>query len=234
MKKNIYFLAGTIFFLCITLRVSAQDNDRHPITTSGSWALLGTVNGAGPFALTGPSGNGANDPKIIEGIGLRYYLADKWALRPLASFGTNSVNDSTHSTLWGVGIGIEYHAHQLYSTDIYLSGGAGYKSVTTKNMFLGTALSFKQQQGKQGPLDEGNTGTSGDWNANAFALTVAAGFDWYPWNGIALGAEYSLGFVTSSVTFTTNGKEQDVHSFFPAQTSVGFSGGTNIHLVVSL
>src|SRR4051812_46075959 len=99
MKKNVLFSLGLFIVLLLCRSGYAQNTEPKPMTSSGTWALLATLNGAGPFNLTGPSGNGANDPKIIEGIGLRYYFGDKWAIRGLASFGNRSLNDSTSSTL---------------------------------------------------------------------------------------------------------------------------------------
>ena len=228
-KKSAGLLAGA--FLLFTGNVFAQDAKIN--TSSGTLGFWASLNGTQTFALSGPSDNGTNDPKVIEGFGLRYYVADKWALRGLASFGTNTVNDSTHSTLWGLGLAVEYHMHQVYSTDIYVSAGAGYKSVSTKNLTLGTVLNFKAAGGKGAPLDETPIVNPGDWHANAFGFSIAAGFEWHFLNNFAIGSEYSFGLVTSSVTRTINGTEQNQYMIFPAQTAVGFSGGANIHFIVT-
>ena len=224
MKRKYISLAAVFVMLCMTVKVFAQTSDPKPMTSSGTLALLASINGFGPFAVSGPSGNGSSDPRIIEGFGLRYYFADKWAIRGLVSIGhqtgvilntgESGLIDTGATTLIGLGAAVEYHLHEVYSTDIYVSAGAGIKMNTFTNQ--GTA---KQAQAAIQTVD-----------LSAFGITAAAGFDWYPWNGIAIGAEYTLGWVTTSGTVTlVSGSKSDS----PLGSGVGLSGGANVHLVVA-
>jgi len=232
MKKSFSYAAALLVILCITGQLYAQDNESHPNTSSGSFNLMYSLNGFGPFGVTGLSGNGANDPKIISGFGARYYLGDKFALRAMLNFGTRTDgkdSNASKATVVGIGLGAEYHCHQLYSTDIYVGGGIGYNSLSATNA---TSLVFKPNSGTPSPQASSESPIT-KIAASAFGVTVLAGFDWYLWNGVALGAEYSLGFVSSSTTQTlADGTTQNVYNLYPA-TAFGISGGTNIHLVVA-
>jgi hypothetical protein len=55
-----------------------------------------------------------------------------------------------------------------------------------------------------------------------------AGFDWFWTRGLAIGAEYGLGFNSVSGTTTTGGTQVDN----PSTTMIGFNGVGNVHLVV--
>jgi opacity protein-like surface antigen len=228
MKRKFLSFACVLSLLCLSVNSFAQDKAIKANTESGTLAFIASLNGPGTFGISGPSGNGSNDPRITEGFGLRYYFGDNWSIRGLASFANQTDGKDSaakKTTLFGLGAAVEYHIHQLYSTDIYVSGGAGYTTINTHN--LGLSISFKPDQGFPTP----QATTDEELSVSAFGITVAGGFDWYLWHGVALGAEYSLGWITSSATHTlTDGTKKDV----PFGSGLGISGGANIHLIVTL
>ncbi len=68
-----------------------------------------------------------------------------------------------------------------------------------------------------------------EYKTSGLGVSVVAGFDWYLWKGIAIGAEYSLGYASGSTKLIDkDGTEHKGGS----PSNIGISGGSNIHLVV--
>ena len=225
-QRSIIVFALMTLSLGWSVQAIAQENTSHVNTSTGTFNLLASLNGYGPFALQSPSGNGSGDPKIIFGIGGRYYVGEKWAVRAILNVGSQSDgkdSDSRKSSAFALGAAIEWHCHQLYSTDIYTGAGLGYNttSLTTPVIVDG--------QPSGGITSQAATTQETKYVFNSFGFTLLAGFDWYLWNGIAIGAEYSLGFASIASTTTSNGTT----TTNPTTAQFGNSGGTNIHLVVS-
>ena len=66
-----------------------------------------------------------------------------------------------------------------------------------------------------------------------FNIGVLAGFDWYFTKGLAVGAEYALGYTAWTPSASVNGK--DVSPAPPTQSAIalGIVGGSgSVHLVV--
>jgi opacity protein-like surface antigen len=168
-----------------------------------------TLGGLGTFNVAAPSfGPGLGS----AGFGMKYFISDDLALRVL--LGLNTVteapeegNDRTE-TGFGLGVGMEYHFRPLYSTSPYIGGQIGFASKGTNNGGEGTA--------------------EVETSETDLAIAAIFGFDWFFTRGLAVGAEYSLGFSSNSGTETTGGQSGDL----PATTTIGFGGAGNVHLVV--
>jgi hypothetical protein len=224
---------------CVTLLIvagltsltRAQDNDNviRPNTKAGSAAWMFTIGGLGTFgigqmqigdAVNLPSGSGVAAGAVL-GAGYKYYLSDDLALRALLGFNTSSSGDEAkapgkYSTLaWGIAAGIEMHTHAVYSTSPY----------------FGAQLSFAGANNDLKNTPSGGQTSETKNSGSTFGIEVLAGFDWYFTRGIAVGAEYTLGFssMSSSLTSTSGGTSTTTDA--PSSTSIGISSG-NVHLIV--
>jgi len=210
------FVAAIIITLGFSSATFAQDNNAdiiRPITKQGSAAFLFTLQGLGTFGLGAPS-IGSGDV-VTAGAGMKYYLNDDLALRILLAFNNTSMKNSDASdsakpgtTQFGVGIGAEYHFRPLYSTSPYVGGQISFTNSATDNDLTGDAKVKTSR--------------------NSFAVAALAGFDWFFTRGMAAGAEYQLGFATTGGTVTVGSNSTDLAT----NTTIGLSGGGNVHLVV--
>ena len=102
----------------------------------------------------------------------------------------------------------------LYSTSPYLGAQIGY------------GMASASSQVKVAGTDVTNKGS-----ASVLGVSVFGGFDWFFTRGIAIGAEYALGFSSTSSS-TTKGTNASVSA--PSSTSIGLglSGGANVHAIV--
>jgi opacity protein-like surface antigen len=158
----------------------------------------------------------------VVGAGYKYYLSDDMALRAMLGFSTSSDGDEaktggkTTNTNYGIAVGVEMHTHAVYSTSPYFGaqlgfGGASYDNKTTQ----GSVTSETK-----------NSGTT-------FGIGVLAGFDWYFTHGLAVGAEYMLGFQSMSASkTTTDATGTSTTTDLPSSSSIGISNAGNVHLVV--
>ncbi len=199
------------------------EKENTPLTKQGSAALLLSVSGLESFGLYGPSGDGTPDPQVIAGAGMKYFFGDRWAFKAAATFSTASSGpDSNRATTsaYGLGVGIEWHCHDLYSLSPYLGANLGFRtSSTPKTETVGKANGKGVNIQATGDNKTTNTGFGG---------AVVAGFDWFFLQSMALGSEYSFGFASTKATVTTNGTAVDQPSVF----QLGLTGGANVHLIV--
>jgi hypothetical protein len=131
----------------------------------------------------------------------------------------------TTGTFFGIGAGIEMHTHPVYAVSPYFGGEVMYASGSSDNT---KPLSGGKAGGKSNSTLAATT-TETKLSANAFAVAVMAGFDWYVFSSVALGCEYVLLFQSASASSTTNSTTVDL----PSSTAIGI-GSANIHLVIHL
>jgi hypothetical protein len=214
----------------VTAFAQGAEDYAKPITKSGSAAFIFSVSGPGTFGLQGPSNIGVDsianmDISTIYHVGVKSFLSDDLALRVMLDFGIendgNPVDSlQTKGTVFGIGLGIQDYLAKLYSTGFYVGGSLGYEMAKITE----PAPVDKAGSGKQNPQSQPEISAS--W----FYVAGLAGFDWFPWNAVAIGAEYSLGYTAalSSKYKDQNGKETDADK----PSTFGFTGGANVHLVV--
>ncbi|MEP7235729.1 MAG: OmpW family outer membrane protein [Ignavibacteriota bacterium] len=231
MSRFFTKLILSVFVIIGIARVSFAQEDAnmpHPLTKSGSAAFLFNLAGIGTFGLgTEPIGtatqmvtqNGVTftaNNQTIGGLGLKYYIADDMALKVLLAFGTTSNGDTAtrafSTSQFGIAAIFEYHMRPLYSTSPYIGGGVRFGTASQ------TAAS----------------GTTSEVKASGTVLNIGivAGFDWFFTKGIAIGAEYGLGFTTwsSSTTLPSPLKSPDFSS--ASSIGIGLNGGGSVHALV--
>ena len=198
----------------------AQDeNMPRPITKSGSAAFIFNLSGIGSFGLAAqPIGSvtvGTTNPTIV-GAGMKYFFADDMALKVSLAFGSASNGKDTtakSSTMqFGIGAILEYHFKQLYSTSPYIGGGINF----------GTASATLA----------GGTTSETKYSGTLINIGVVAGFDWFFTKGLALGAEYGLGFTTNSTSVTLPAGATSPTQPSPSGIGLGLSGNGSLHAVV--
>ncbi|MEI8133943.1 MAG: hypothetical protein WCH46_02550 [bacterium] len=198
----------------------AQDeaNMPKPNTKAGSAAWMFTVNGLGDFGLNG-FGLGPNGFPVV-GAGWKWYFSDDMAIRAMLGLATNSSGDAdvtkstngkNSTTAFGLAVAVEMHTHTVYSTSPYFGAQLMFSSGSTTNT-----------------KTVSNTSTETKSSAGLFGIGALAGFDWYFTRGLAVGAEYMLGFSSASASSTSAGTTTDA----PSSTSIGINYGGNVHLVV--
>lgn len=230
MRKISHILLVLLLVSAFSVRTFAQEERSKyptPVQRAQALAFLFSLSGAGDFGIYGPSGNGAADERVIAHTGLRYFIAQNLALRALLSFSlwnNGDDNAKVSETNLGLGVALLYHIQALYSIAPYFGGGIGFDTYSYETP---TQVEITDSHGQlqQSIYNQPGKNTS-------IGLTALGGFDWYFTDGIAIGAEFSLGFYTTSVTIqNSDGTETDGGS--PSGLGISPGGGTNVHLVVN-
>ena len=194
----------------------AQDNDdmARPLTKSGSMAFMFNLGGIGTFGLSPQaigSVNMGTTGGTVTGAGVKWYIADNQAIKILLGLSmSDDGNDASQTTnvsssMIGIGAQYEYHFGPLYSTSPYIGGGISFASGSTTN--------------KTSAAETSQSGT----NINIGAV---GGFDWYFTKGLALGAQYMLGYSMNSMS-----SDPAPASDYPTSSTIGISGGGSVHIL---
>ncbi len=224
-------------FVATASMAQETENIIRPSTKSGSAAMYFSFGGLSDLGINGVQlagllfpGEGTVDGIKVIGAGGKFYISDDLAIRGLLAFATSSKGDAdltksangkVSTTQFGVGAGIELHTRPVYSISPYFGGQVAFASAnqtTTKNLVAKTG-------GKISTL--ATTTSETKLSASGFGIEVLAGFDWYVFRGIAIGAEYGLNFSTASASSTSGGTTTDV----PSATSIAIGVGS-VHLLV--
>lgn len=224
MSRNFLKALLTVFVIVAFAGSSfAQDeNIIRPSTKQGSAAWLFSFGGlqtmsmaAMPIATT----TGAGGASVV-GAGFKTYLSDDLALRALLGFTMNSSGDAGVAggaedsyTNIGIAVGVEMHTQAVYSTSPYFGAQLAFATTSHKHTTNGSPN-----------LEVTNSGS-------AFGIGLLAGFDWYFTRGIAVGAEYTLGFMSMSESAESSAAGA-TNPDIPGSTSIGISNGGAVHLVV--
>jgi hypothetical protein len=220
MSRSLTKFFAFILVAGFALSAIAQDESNiiRPITKSGSAAFVFNISGLGAFGPTAQAiGTIATVP--IAGVGVKYYLSDDLAAKVLLAFAsTDDGRDSLGTSTMGFGIGaiIEAHFGPLYSTSPYLGGGIKFASGSSTTDIAGTD-------------------TDAETSGTQITIMAVAGFDWFFTRGIAIGAEWGLGYtMTSSDDGVDATDEPTSSSIGLGMTSAGggLSGTGSVHAVV--
>ncbi|MBS1904648.1 MAG: outer membrane beta-barrel protein [Bacteroidetes bacterium] len=242
MKRIYTSLCAVAIALTITSSARAQDQSQsiRPITTKGTMAMefafgglssmqMGAVDLAQIFLPS--QGEGGSTQTYLAAAGVKYYIADELALRGLLAFSTStsgdpdptkSSNGKDVQTLFGIGVGVEMHTHPVYAVSPYFGAQLTFATSGLTNT--------KNQVDRADSKDASTLATTTvetKSSGNGIGIGLLAGFDWYVTHGIAIGAEYTLGFSTSSTSETVSGTTTD----YPSTTMIGIASG-NIHMLV--
>lgn len=240
MKRALSVLFALVFVLGMISSVRAQerDNTHKPITSKGSMALVFDFGGLDMLDMRAISlasilypGEGEADAVVVYGAGMKYYLADDFALRALLGFSTKSSGDpdptkspagKTTTTTLGIGVGAEMHTHAVYAISPYFGAQLSFGMASSDH----TQDIVDAPHGKSDQVLATTTNET-KYSGSVIGIGVLAGFDWYVFDGVALGAEYSLGFSSASASSTVNGTKTDG----PSTTAIGIGSG-GVHLLL--
>ncbi len=222
MSRSFTKIVAFAFVLTFTFGVArtslAQDADNiiHPITKQGSMAMIFELAGIGTFGFSGPGILGLNTPAV----GGKYFISDDMALFVLAGLNTSSGSDSTPSTTsakqsltqFGIAAGFQMHCRPLYSTSPYWGAMVSFSSTS-------------YDDGASGDADEKSSGTT-------FGVAAIAGFDWFFTRGLSLGGEVSLGFKSTSGSFTGPSESGSTTTDTQGTTTIALATNASVHLNV--
>ena len=195
----------------VTFAQTTESDMARPLTKSGSAAWVFSINGLGNFGI---GGFAISDGPALS-AGFKYFLADELALRAMLGFNSASTGNTDSAggkhavTGIGIGVGIEMHTRALYSTSPYFGAMVTYGTSSDNRTFKAEASNDKNSR-------------------STFGIGVMAGFDWFFTKGLAVGAEYNLGFSSSSSSHTSGTVTTDN----AGASNIGIGQGGNVHLVV--
>ncbi len=214
-RRITQIVAIALVFAFVKTSAAQTDSNSKIITREGSAAAILSLQGLGSFGLAGP-GN-----PFSFGVGAKYYLSDGLALRGMLNFSSTSgslqnpesASAKPMTTIYGIGIGLEKHCPQPWNVSPYWGGQVGFGHVS---------------------WDDGLGTPTSTITGSIFSAQVIAGFDYFPWRGIAVGGEAALGFqsITGFQTRMVFSQTEGPTGPTQTETTISLGTGSNIHLLV--
>lgn len=194
-----YRLLALMTAALLTVSASYANGDTTVRYQEGSTAMLFTLNGLGNL--------GADN--YLGGIGVNHYISNNVALRAGLGFGLNSATVQTNNGT---------SEEESKSSTISFTPGIRFNLAHNRNivMYTGGSVSVSLTNGTS-VLDGTETSSS---SSTEFGAGAFAGVEFFPWENVALGLEYLLGFTTSSGTSTNAGVETKLPSSTEIQLSL--------------
>lgn len=196
-----------------------------PKTKAGNKALL--------FTLGGLANLGAG--QFGGGIGLKYYFSNNWAGRLGIGFATSTETEKNPATTVPTG---ELSEREESSTSFSIQPAVLYTFAVSGpvNAYLGGQFIFISSSTSADGI--GGSGFDSDSKVETSSTRLGAGVligvEWFPWENVSFGAEYGLGFLTSSgeteSTFNGTGSKSDA----PTETSIGTAAVNSANLTLSV
>jgi len=188
-----------------------------PKDKQGDKAIIFSINGFGDFGINGisigmvaqESDEGTESIPVV-GAGARLYLADRMALRVGAGFGmtSNSPSDSltpdSSSTVIAISPGIEIHMMNAGPISPYIGGMIEFatsSSKVTRNI--------------------GSVSSETTHSSSSFGVAAMLGAEFFPWSNVSFGAEYMIGFRSTSGSFKSTSGSSTTESDAPGRTEIG-------------
>jgi len=196
-----------------------------PKTKAGDKALLFTLNGLGNLGAAQFGG----------GIGAKYYFANKWAGRLGIGFNTSTATTDNPQDPAPAG---ESGDRDETSTSFTITPGVLYTIAVSGpvNAYVGAQILFVSSTTSRDGI--GGNGFDSDskleTSSTSFGAGLILGAEWFPWENISFGAEYTLGFLSGSgeTESTVNGTGTTSDS--PSTTSIGTSAVNGANLTLSV
>jgi opacity protein-like surface antigen len=212
------FLLVALALVFVAGAVQAAD----VVTTAGSKALVFQFNGLSNLGLGTYNG----------GIGMRYYLKDKLALRPGLELGLSQdktkagisgySDDKVTDMGFGLSLALEKHMTPVQSISPYIGAGAGFNISNNKHEY---SVSSNPTTGTTLKVTDKGMG---------FGVFGLAGFEWGFTNSVTLGGEYRLGLnIGSGKTETERQGQATVTSNDSSSFGVGF-GVASLYISVNI
>jgi opacity protein-like surface antigen len=178
------FLAGTLAF--------SQD-EPAAVSRAKKKGLLFTVSGLGDFGVKGnllgvsvPTSSAVSQD--LAGLGLKYYLSPKMAIRGALHLGYTQVDTNTaagtqkvKTTVVGFAPGLEYHFVNTKAVTAYFGGAAAFGL-------------FKSST----PTDPSGNSPDLKFQGIVYSLALLMGVEFFLAENLSLGAEYQLGASATS------------------------------------
>lgn len=220
MKATLNFVALVLLLGTFAYSASAQEKETRVRNKEGNFAVEFDLGGFGTFDV-----NGGPDAPVYS-ISARQFISDNLAL--LAGVGFSSSSDLTDTTgssqsFYSVSVGVQKHwPLYTHNTSFYGQFAIGYGGGSSTTTQTPDGISDIQNQ-------QAVTDSQTKHSFSVFSAGLAAGFDWYIWDGIALGSSYGLYFssVGSSDETSTNTHDN------PSSTSIGISTQGAVHMLIA-
>ena len=204
-----------------------------PKTKAGNKAVLFTLGGLADL------GAGQWSPAFAvpnsAGIGGKYYFSNNWAGRLGIGFGTST--STTKNTAPTIPAG-QSSESDVTNTSFTVTPGVLYTIAVTGpvNAYVGAQLLFVSGS-------TSNDGTAGnpfdsdskiETSTTSFGGGLVFGVEWFPWETISFGAEYTIGYLSTSGDQTTTVDGTSSSSDAPSRTSIGTSAVNGANLTLSV
>ena len=203
-----------------------------PKTKAGSKALLFTLGG---LANLSAGGYPPASTQWIGGIGGKYYFANNWAGRLGIGFSTSTETFTNQADPIPTGQKSERDETHTYFT---ISPGVLYTMSISGpvNAYLGAQVLFVTHTSS----DDGVNGVGFDsdskleTSSTGIGAGAIFGVEWFPWESVSFGAEYTFGFLSESGD-QTDTRDGSSETFEGSSTmSIGTSAVNGANLTVSV
>jgi hypothetical protein len=218
MKRSL----ALVLVALLVVSVTYAGDTVVPKTKAGNKAVLFTLGG---LANLGAGTYGG-------GIGGKYYFADKWAGRLGIGFTTST--ETTKNPASTVPAGQKSERDQT-STTFTVAPAVLYTLATTGavNAYTGAQIYFVSSTTSTD--DPGfDADSKVETSSTGFGAGLLLGVEWFPWENISFGAEYTFGFLTESGDRTNTVNGTSTKSDGPSTTSIGTAAVNGANLTVSV
>lgn len=221
MKATLNFVVAVLLLCVVAYSANAQEKPTRVRNNEGDFAVEFDLGGFGTFDV-----NGGPDAPVYS-VAARKFISDNLAI--LAGVGFASESDLTDTTgssnsFYSVSVGVQKHwPLYTHNTSFYGQFAVGYgggSMTTTQSPDINIT-------GGQDPQDL--TASQSKSSYSVISVGVAAGFDWYIWDGIALGTSYGLYYNSVSTSQETSVGTTDS----PSSSFIGISTQGAVHMLIA-
>jgi opacity protein-like surface antigen len=215
MKTLILLLCAA----CLIANIAIAGDDNTPKTKDGDKAWL--------FSLGGLSNLSAGN--FDGGVGGKYYISEGNAVRLALGFGNSSTTIKYPGSTSG------FSDEKVTGTSISVSP-AYLHSVSTSGpvqAYFGFGASFAW-----GSLTDENpnfvNNNKDKISSTTFGVQGIAGVEWFAWSNVSFGAEYQLGYATTSGTVETTAGGTTTSHDTPTNNTFSLGSASSANLTLSV
>jgi opacity protein-like surface antigen len=221
MKRLLALLLVALFVVSVTY----AGDPVVPKTKQGNKALL--------FTLGGLSNLGAG--QYAGGIGGKYYFANNVAVRFGLGFNTRSETEKNPISPTPTD---QKGERDESSTSFTIAPGVTYNIATTGSVvaYVGAQILFVSSSTSADGI--GGSGFDADSKLETTSMSFGAGailgVEWFPWDNVSFGAEYTLAFLSGSGDSESTVNGTGTKTDAPSTTSIGTSAVNGANLTLSV
>jgi opacity protein-like surface antigen len=218
-------LLALVLVALLVVSVTYAGDSIVPKTKAGNKALLFTLGG---LANLGAGSYGG-------GIGGKYYFSNNWAGRLGIGFSTST---STEKNPLSPTPADQKGERDETSTSFTVTPGVLYTVAISGpvNAYVGAQILFVSNSTSADGI--GGSGFDADskveTSSTNFGAGLILGVEWFPWENISFGAEYTLGFLSGSGDTESTVNGTSTKSDAPSTTSIGTSAVNGANLTLSV